>query len=166
MAQRKANPDAVSEIMSDSELLDAGQEVEVAGSNLPSVPDHVLRSISFDDLAAQDTADATNEYGTGFTVEDKTPLVGRPFYIIDARFNRGKMGDFVSLTCVAEGNLKAIINDGSTGILRQMRDIMAERARTGDKRIIFVKKGLRRSDYQVQDAKGSDIDATTFYLDF
>jgi len=105
------------------------------------------------------------EYGTGFEVLDtkeKGRLVGVPFIVLDWDFHEGDNGDFVSLQVITNANEKLIINDGSTGIFKQMWEINA----AGEARAIFVKKGLRRSDYEYTDREtGAKKPATTFYLD-
>jgi hypothetical protein len=104
------------------------------------------------------------EYGTGFEVLDKDAkgqLVGVPFIVLDWTLNEGDFGEFVSLRLVTQDNRKLIVNDGSTGIAKQIREI----AEVGEQRALYVKKGLRRSDYEYTAKDGSKKPATTFYLD-
>lgn len=107
---------------------------------------------------------SASEFGNGFAVletKDKGQLVGVPFIILDWTLREGDNGDYVSLEIVTQDNRKLIVNDGSTGILKQIRDI----AETGDTRAIYVKKGLRKSEYTYTDGEGKQKPAVTFYLD-
>lgn len=106
------------------------------------------------------------EFGTGYAVlgkDEKGRLAGVPFIIQDWTMNEGDFGSFVSLTILTQSNERLILNDGSTGIAKQMEEISA----SGNTKAIYVKKGLRRSDYEYTDPKdGSKKPATTYYLDF
>ncbi len=126
------------------------------------------KEISFSEVSqalfdAGDIAPAS-DFGTGFNLLDKNEkgrLVGVPFIILDWNFNEGDFGDFVSLRVITQANERLVLNDGSTGIRDQMREI----AESGETRAIYVKKGLRRSDYEYTDKDGTKKPATTFYLD-
>lgn len=142
--------------------------------------DDQLRSIkSFDDalaLASElydgEVHSITEELGNGFTVlstEDKDRLINVPFIIIGTRFNQGKEGEFVTIALTTKSGEKYIINDGSTGIFRQLAgDPSAGEPglveRTGRPGGWYVPCGLRRSDYEVE-VDGKVRSATTYYLD-
>lgn len=110
-----------------------------------------------------------SDYGSGFSVldtKDKGRLVGVPLIILDYNFNDGDNGQFVSLSVVTNANEKLIVNDGSTGIAKQILEINAALPEGDGNKAIFVKKGLRRSDYEYTDKEtGQKKPATTFYLD-
>lgn len=105
------------------------------------------------------------EFGTGFSLLDgkeKGRLVGVPFIILDWQINEGDFGPFVSLRLITNGSEKLIVNDGSSGICKQMQEIVE----SGNTKAIFVKKGLRKSDFEYTDPKtGEKKPATTYYLD-
>jgi hypothetical protein len=145
----------------------------MAKTETKSVDTLALRSkpakeLGFSEISKQlfDAGDIVSaaEYGTGFEVLDKDAkgqLVGVPFIILDWVINEGDFGEFVSLRLVTQDNRKLIVNDGSTGIAKQVREM----AEAGEQRAVYVKKGLRRSDYEYTDKNGAKKPATTFYLD-
>lgn len=120
----------------------------------PRLNDTDLRGIqSYDDAVAAVTAeyggvaDIADFLGNGFTVlatSDKGKLVGVPLILLEWRFNSGDQGLFVSATAVTQDGARLIINDGSTGIYSQLRDLTDEDGRFGGLR---VPKGLRASEY-------------------
>lgn len=154
-------------------------ETRVELWNGARVTDDDLRSItSFGDvldLFGGEYVDAAQEFGTGFAIcDNKDTLIGQTFAIIDARLNpNGNFGEFVSMLVVTEDNRKMVVNDGSTGIREQLIGIMAKTNRDSgtQRRPIVVRKGLRRSDYEVElpdprdPAKTVLTKASTYYLD-
>jgi hypothetical protein len=128
----------------------AGASIVTAGS--PSFSDDQLREVgSFQDaidLAAEQygvVQDFAEEYGTGFDLlDDKSQLVGKELLLMQWRINDGDYGGFASVVGVTKDGLKFIINDGSTGIFKQLYEISATSDRNGGLR---VRKGLRRSEY-------------------
>lgn len=154
---------------------DSPQESEVAiAQRLWS--DAQLRDItSFDDaiMAAEQEGEtialASQEIGSGFVVlYDKDFLLKVPFLILEWRFNAGKyendLGektDFVSMTVITKNSDKYIVNDGSTGIARQLREYSD---RTGKYGMLLAEKGLRVSrDYTVA-IGGREVTGTTYYI--
>lgn len=91
------------------------------------------------------------DYGSGFSVVEKESLVGVPFVIVEWRFNDGKFSEpFVSAECVTKHGDKVVINDGSTGICRQLREIAEQRENAGNPNArmgLVVPNGLTRTDY-------------------
>lgn len=169
----KGNSDAeeiVPEVMSGRMAAAANGEVAIPAQRFS---DDRLRDIaSFDDAAALlaeheiPVVAADQVMGNGFTViSDKGFLCGIPMILLSWHFNRGDNGEFVSVHAVANlpGNSlgKYVINDGSTGIYRQLREYTDKTTKTAG---LVVKRGLRRSDYQYDDS-GETKNATTFYLD-
>jgi len=132
--------------------------------------DNDLRGItSFDEAmkAAQkeygEIVDASTAIGTGFDLMDtegKDQLVGVPFIVLEMRFNWSEAynQEFVSFLAVTEDGRRFIVNDGSTGVYRQLRTFYDEWKRPGG---LLVKGGLRRSDYPANDERPA---GTTFYL--
>lgn len=136
--------------------------------------DDDLRAItSFEDAVALlgDTpVIGADELGNGFTVlgkDDKRRLVGVPFVILSFDFTPGDYGaDFVSAMIVTKGGEKLIVNDGSSGVCAQLRDIAARMPPGAKHRGIVCKHGLRASDYTYHDERsGVDAPATTYYID-
>lgn len=120
-----------------------------------------------DSLAGVESFD---DYGTGFEILDnKNRLVDNPFMIVEWRFtpSREYGGEFVSCAVVTKGGEKFIVNDGSTGICRQLRRVTDERVKSGRRAPqtgLLVSRGLRRSDYTYTDDKGEEKAASTYYL--
>lgn len=115
------------------------------------IKDEALRSVeSFDDavrLAAEVhgvVTDYAEQYGTGFSVIDKSAFVGKTIMLLDWRFSAGDYGSMVSVVAHAKDGTKGIINDGSTGVHDQLRDItLADGIHGG----LMVPFGLTVSDY-------------------
>lgn len=87
--------------------------------------------------------------GTGFKIaqeDDKDRLCGVPMLLLDWRFNVGDHGDkdYVSIHAVDAENRKWVINDGGTGICRDLREYTGKTGRKGG---LMVKRGLRFSEY-------------------
>jgi len=147
---------------------------EIVKATKQPFSDDELRALegldSIKGLLGDKIGDAT-DLGSGFAVLDtdqKRRLVGVPLLFLFWGFNKGDQGDFVSAHVVQtdmRGQVvgKFIINDGSTGILNQLREYTN---RTGSMQGLFAPKGLRASDYTYTDEKtGEDKPATTFYID-
>lgn len=143
--------------------------------NVPAIPDRqfddvALRSItSFDDAmrAAQEVYgevyDASTAIGTGFDLMDtegKDQLCGIPFLVLEMKFNWSDAynQEFVSFLAVTEDGRRFIVNDGSTGVYRQLRAFYDEFGRNGG---LLCKGGLRRSDYPATEDRPA---GTTYYL--
>lgn len=93
---------------------------------------------------------------------EKDQLVGKPFLILEWRFNHSEKydDDFVSCVVMTEDEHLYIVNDGSTGIREQLRGITA---RTDRQHGLVCKKGLRRSDYTVE-VDDKTIASSTYYI--
>lgn len=130
---------------------------------------------SFDDAVALVTADGTviesasDVIGNGFAIlKDKSLLCGVELLFLGWSFNAGENGEFVSCYVVARmpGSKvpsKFIVNDGSTGLFKDLRNYTTK---TGRNKGLHVAKGLSRSDYTYEDKEtGEQRPATTFYLD-
>lgn len=171
--------DAVQEKLTGAEQVDnvpevmTGKELDV--NRKRNFSDAQLREItSFDDLVAmvnrrEDLSFVdVSDFGNGFSIldtKDKSRLIGREFYILDWRFNKGDKGEFVSMNILTRDNQKLVINDGSTGICQQMRDI--ETANGGTTALVKVPRGLRVSEYTYENPDtGKDETARTYYLDY
>ena len=114
-----------------------------------------------------------SDYGTGFEIlENKDQLVDKPILILEWRFNPSKEfgGEFVSAVVMTRKGEKFIINDGGTGIARQLRAVTNRRVAKGHPtptKGLTVEKGLRKSTYTtVININGEDkeIEGTTYYL--
>lgn len=132
---------------------------------IPHLSDAEIRNIDTMDAAIAalggDVVAVFSESGEWDVVADKGTLVKVPFVGLRWRFTEGDMGSFVSLEIVTEDGRRLVVNDGSTGIYRQLRTLTDE---TGRMQGITCRKGLRRSDYTYADEKGLERPATTFYL--
>jgi|SRR5882672_167254 len=112
---------------------------------------------------------AHEEMGTGFEVldkEEKGQLVGAQCFFLQWAFHVGDMGEFVSANVIvrnSDGSVrKVVVNDGSTGIYKQLAEYTEKTGKQGG---LLVKNGLRRSDYKYTDKDGQQKPATTFYID-
>ena len=135
--------------------------------------DDQLRAIdSFDAaLALAGPLESVGDYlGTGFKVlptDEKNKLVGQPFVILGWDFHESdKSSDpFVSILVVTKTGEKFVLNDGGTGIRRQMQSL-------GESRPFAVPAGLTRSDFYYNETTGEVSNkpkdgystATTYYL--
>lgn len=104
-------------------------------------------------------------------LDDKDRLIGVPFIMLGWDFNKGSFGDFVSIEAMLSDGSRIIINDGSTGIAKQVRELTEHRQASGHPSPFggrMVRNGLRKSDYEVTivNPKGDEetIPATTYYL--
>lgn len=148
MAKQKAN--ATAEIETTEATVSSANVV----ARIADFTDTMLRGItSFEDayaLAAAawgEVSDAGDNIGNGFTVmpnEQKNRLVGVSFVIVNCRFVDGDFGEYVSLLLVTQNNENLIMNDGSTGVYYQVRQLVEETGRMGG---WAVKHGLRVSEY-------------------
>lgn len=106
---------------------------------------------------------ASEVMGDGFAmVSNKDLLLGVGFIIISWSITMGDHGEFVAAKIVTVDNKKLILTDGSTGIHQQLSDYSAKSGRYGG---MYVKNGLRKSDYTYTDETGAEKPATTYYLD-
>lgn len=88
------------------------------------------------------------ELGNGFVLlgDNKDRLVGVPFLILTSEFHLGDYGEFASMLLVTMdgSNARVIMNDGSTGICEQLKEMTKKAGRAGG---FTVPKGLRKSEY-------------------
>lgn len=112
-----------------------------------------------------DVIDANEEIGTGFQILDnKDILCGVPFLIIKWEFHDskkykrdGEPSGFVSAFVVTENDERYVLNDGGTGICKQLLDLSSRMKRYGG---LLVRHGLKRSDYDTEEFG----EGTTYYL--
>lgn len=167
-----------------------------------SISDDQLKAItSFADALKFATAEVAakggviesiNDYGTGFAVlptAQKDKLLGVPLLILEW-FHRegdyvsedanGERVGFVSAVVVDENDRRFIVNDGSTGIAKQLREVTADRREKGHPyptAFLAAPGGLSKSEYLrnknsgeiarrvPEGAKASDWEpGTTYYL--
>lgn len=120
------------------------------------ITDDVLRGIGYsgdafaDALAAAEAAYGTvqsiaEEFGNGFAVlKDKSVLVGKKFLMLKWGFSQGDYGMFASVAVVTVDGGKYILNDGSTGICRDLHTFSVQHGRYGG---FIAENGLRVSQY-------------------
>jgi hypothetical protein len=136
-----------------------------------------LRGIqSFADVQAlfaehnMEVVDAAEEIGDGFALTDnKDQFIGRQMMILswvfapgDFKDEHGNPTEFTALRFVVQesnGSVgKYVITDGGTGIYKQLREYTDRTGVTGG---MFVKKGLRKSEY-ANEYRDNNV---THYLD-
>ena len=152
-----------------------------AEANKSVFSDADLRNIkSADDVFALfegvgvEAVESFADYGSGFTIlQNKDKILDTKFAILEWRFTKSAKFDseFVSFACVTASGEKWIVNDGSTGIYKQLRAITDERISAGRPNpqiALRVDGGLRKSDYEQEyvDENGEmkTRKATTYYL--
>ncbi|MEU7164327.1 hypothetical protein AB0A70_06730 [Streptomyces morookaense] len=131
-----------------------------------------IREAGYDSIARQ--SETYDELANSIPiVREKMQLVGAPFVSLEWRFNRGDNGEFVSATVMTQDNRLSILNDGSSGIYRQYRELTEKRG--SQRGPIMHRDGLSISEYWFnpdtrETAKNRPDDggdwrkATTFYL--
>jgi hypothetical protein len=145
------------------------------------------------DLATQ-VGGEVEEFGSGVeVVDDKRLLLGVEFLALEWSFNKGDYGMFVSVLCVRRDGSKFVINSGdsASGIYPQLVGVTARRIRRAEEldesgqrglaeaafenaqRHLYVKRGLRVSEYATDLETGKPVDKSftgptgkgaTFYL--
>lgn len=106
---------------------------------------------------------------------DKDKLVGRAFLAVQWKFHQSKEylgSEYVSVYVITQDSLNGethfVINDGSTGIARQLRELTDNRVDAEHKTPYggaLVKGGLKLSEYDRTDEKGTIIGkGRTYYL--
>jgi len=122
--------------------------------------------------------DQVSDYGHGFSLiktAEKITLVGQPMVLVQWTFNQsdkhydenGNPLPFVSVYVVTQDKRKVIINDGSTGIYRQLRNVSDARIAKGHPMPnggLVVPQGLTYATYPYTDESGKTSEATTYYL--
>jgi len=135
--------------------------------------DETLASIrtiedAFDTLLGENVeVEDFDDYGPGFSVVDKSVLVGVPMLLLEWRFVAGDFDGFVSVAAVTQDGRKVIFNDGSTGIRAQLEKVTQSRKAKGNatpQMGLKVMGGLRVSQYTYTDDKGKERPAETYYL--
>jgi len=114
-------------------------------------------------------AKASDVIGDGFELlesDEKKRLVKVPLMFASWTFSDGDHGEFASVRVVTMKNDKFIINDGSTGIYRQLKDYTEQFGATGG---LFIQRGLRVSEYTYEavmpDGAVTRDKAHTYYID-
>ena len=141
-------------------------------SQVADTLDHNLEHMSFQELMGlfdEGGIVHIQEIDDELPVE-KADLVGRPLIITSWRHNpKGQFGEDsefivarIKLLGMSNETLNRFFTDGSTGIKDQL---LSWREKMGD-RPLYAPKGLRRSDYLVDDPfnPGTQMKATTFYI--
>lgn len=117
------------------------------------------------------TVEKSSELGDGFTLQDdKDFFVGKACVFMMWKFSKGDYGDMATVrVLVQEGREtgKYVINDGSTGIRAQLRDL---EKRDPNIKMIVAPRGLRRSDFKYtgvdeQTGEVTEKPAHTYYID-
>ena len=108
-------------------------------------------------------------------LNDKNQLVGRAFLAVQWKFHQSKEylgSEYVSVYVITQDSLNGethfVINDGSTGICRQLRELTDYRTESNHKTPYsgaLIKGGLKLSEYDRTDEKGTIIGkGKTYYL--
>lgn len=144
---------------------------EIEKSHPTIAPEALAEVTSFADAVAlaqqvygqENVVVASDVLGDGFKMLDnKSQLLGVGFFAVSWNFSMGDHGEFVAVKLVTEDDRKLVITDGSTGVYAQLAAYSKNTGRYGG---LFVRKGLRVSEYTYEDEKGNEKDARTFYLD-
>lgn len=129
-----------------------------------------IRSLPFEEILATlqaqgDLIDGEEEFGDGATLyrkDDKRKLVGVPMILFDYGFSEGvgATGEKVTIRLKLPDGTVAVLNDGSAGIYRQIKELVEKNTQG---RALLLKHGLRASDYTTT-INGKETEATTYYL--
>jgi hypothetical protein len=189
-AQIAASAAVTSGLITAEEVEASRQEIEVstrfsqeALANLETWDD-ALR-LATTEFGGVILAHEDKDLGTGFRLTDddeKYRLIGVPILLLDWRFNPGDFGDdFVSIQAMTQDEAgkasKLIINDGGSGICRDLKTYTKKTGRMGG---LICRRGLRVSEYDTiadkdhpdngkpapRDYVGKTGKGKTFYLDF
>lgn len=116
------------------------------------------------ELGEAAVVDASQAIGDGFKMLDnKDLLCGVEFLAIGWNFTMGDFGEFVAAKVVTRDGQKYVLIDGSTGIYQQISEYSGKTGRMGG---LWVKNGLRKSEYEYEDeSTGKLTPAVTYYLD-
>ncbi len=142
---------------------ETGEIVAAPQIRLPQtfVPD------TWEDIEAALEGDLIEFQGSPYELTEKQKLIGEPFIITDLRFWDGDKGPVVSVCLLTKDGRKLVFNDGSSGIFRQLQDIVSQTNRFSG---IKVMRGLRASSYETTEKDfdgnpiGKPFKATTYYL--
>lgn len=88
----------------------------------------------------------SDKLGNGFALlpdTEKGRLIDIPFLILHSQFSAGEYGEFASMAVMTSRGERLIVNDGSTGICAQLRELVTETGRYGG----YAVRGLRSSEY-------------------
>lgn len=113
-------------------------------------------------------------------VDNKDSLIDVPFLILSWKFNPGDYGnEFVSAEIMLKEGARFVLNDGGTGIAKQLRDLSDYRTAHGHPTPFagrMISGGLRKSGFWFHAASGQTATkrpegegwapASTYYLDF
>ena len=152
-----------------SELEKINKLSDATLNSLKSVDDAVRA------LGVTDQSDLDWNDSQWILLEDKAKLVGKKFLAVQWKFHQSKEylnSEFVSVYLITadtiDGENTFVINDGSTGICQQLRNLTDTRTEAGHKTPYsgaLVKGGLKLSEYDRTDEKGTVIGrGKTFYL--
>lgn len=135
----------------------------IDSSAMQELTDDVLRGLgqtgdAFADAVAVAEAvygavtDFSEEMGSGFQLlQDKAALVGKKLLFLKWSFTPGDFGVFCSAAVITADGGKFIVNDGSTGICTQLRELSIKTGRFGGS---VAQRGLRESSYATCQACG------------
>lgn len=109
---------------------------------------------------------AADVLGNGFGIlEDKMRLVNVEFIIVkygEHTSEKVKGKKFATIHVITRGGDKYVVNDGSTGIMEQLRKLKEDQGHVCP---LYVPRGLRVSDYEYEDPNTGEVSAAqTFYL--
>lgn len=113
-------------------------------------------------------------------VDNKDSLIDVSFLILSWKFNPGDYGnEFVSAEIMLRDGSRFVLNDGGTGIAKQLRDLSDYRTEHGHPTPFagrMISGGLRKSSFWFHAASGQTATkrpegegwapASTYYLDF
>jgi len=141
-------------------------------------PDEIVRY--FTDMGVDVADNKVDGIKSLAIVESKDSLVDVPFLILTWRFNPGDYGnEFVSAEIMLKDKSRLVLNDGGTGIAKQLRDLSDYRTAHAHPTPFagrMVSGGLRRSAFWFHEKSGQSATkrpegdgwapAQTYYLDY
>jgi hypothetical protein len=143
-------------------------ENSTAVAPLDGFTEETLKTLdSFEEVISQvgPVANAADVLGYGYSLlEDKSRLIGQELMIVRYGIHKSDLNgrDFSSIHVLTRDGGKYIVNDGSTGIHVQLKELKEEQ---GTVCPLYVPKGLRVSEYDYTDENdGVTKKARTYYL--
>lgn len=162
-----------SKLLTTAEIAAMESERELVARIMDYFPSSAHEEEAIDYGSYEDAlAEATEEIGQFELVEQKS-LLAQPFLIVGVQFNDTDLtrsGKYVNVRCILPDDRKVCFNDGSTGVYRQLVEIITYRMNRGlPPKPILVKGGLRASVYHWDPVRQMITDdgkpnAATYYL--
>lgn len=143
-------------VMTRTQRMEALAELDSFDAAVAYLNSHDIQLVTTDDVA--------DLLGDGYSYVDKNALVNIPFIIVDVSGGESKTYGvpYVMVKAVTATNRRVKFTDFGAGFRQEIETF---ESRSGRSAVGMVAKGgLTPSHYTVEDGKGNEINATTYYL--